>query len=83
SHVRFGLFVLFFFRRVPLLVLLLAVFVFRLLWPLLLVVAVLFLLWFRVFVLRSALSFARWLSVGFALGVLFTGFMSFLGLSFV
>lgn len=81
SHVRFGHFEHFYYRREPEKVQQLADFVIRHYWPALQADAEKYVLWFRDVVRRTASLIARWQAVGFAHGVMNTDNMSILGLT--
>jgi uncharacterized protein YdiU (UPF0061 family) len=81
SHVRFGHFEHFYYRREPEKVQKLADFVIRHYWPKLLDEADKYALWFNDVVSRTASLIARWQAVGFAHGVMNTDNMSILGLT--
>ncbi|WP_342320913.1 protein adenylyltransferase SelO [Kosakonia sp. BYX6] len=81
SHVRFGHFEHFYYRREPQKVRQLADFVIRHHWPELQEESDKYIAWFRDVVRRTALLIARWQSVGFAHGVMNTDNMSILGLT--
>ena len=81
SHVRFGHFEHFYYRREPQKVQQLADYVIAHHWPHLVDVADKYQLWFRDVVERTALMIANWQTVGFAHGVMNTDNMSILGLT--
>jgi len=81
SHVRFGHFEHFYYRREPEKVRQLADFVIRHHWPQWQDDADKYILWFRDVVARTALLMACWQTVGFAHGVMNTDNMSILGLT--
>lgn len=81
SHVRFGHFEHFYYRREPQKVQELADYVIRHHWPQLQDEADKYLLWFRDVVTRTAQIIASWQTVGFAHGVMNTDNMSILGLT--
>ena len=81
SHVRFGHFEHFYYRREPLKVQQLADYVIRHHWPHLQNEADKYLLWFSDVVTRTAEMIACWQTVGFAHGVMNTDNMSILGLT--
>ncbi|HGX3325781.1 TPA: protein adenylyltransferase SelO [Klebsiella quasipneumoniae] len=81
SHVRFGHFEHFYYRREPQKVQQLADYVIRHHWPQLQDEADKYLLWFRDVVTRTAQTIASWQTVGFAHGVMNTDNMSILGLT--
>ncbi|QLT70470.1 protein adenylyltransferase SelO [Klebsiella pneumoniae] len=81
SHVRFGHFEHFYYRREPQKVKQLADYVIRHHWPQLQDEADKYLLWFRDIVTRTAQTIASWQTVGFAHGVMNTDNMSILGLT--
>ncbi|STX08319.1 selenoprotein O-like protein [Klebsiella pneumoniae] len=81
SHVRFGHFEHFYYRREPQKVQQLADYVIRHHWPQLQDEADKYLLWFRDIVIRTAQTIASWQTVGFAHGVMNTDNMSILGLT--
>ncbi|WJD48321.1 protein adenylyltransferase SelO [Enterobacter sp. PGRG2] len=81
SHVRFGHFEHFYYRREPEKVQKLADFVIRHYWPQLQDEADKYALWFNDVVSRTASLIARWQAVGFAHGVMNTDNMSILGLT--
>lgn len=81
SHVRFGHFEHFYYRREPQKVQQLADYVIRHHWPQLQDEADKYLLWFRDIVMRTAQTIASWQTVGFAHGVMNTDNMSILGLT--
>ncbi|HIE5388033.1 TPA: protein adenylyltransferase SelO [Enterobacter cancerogenus] len=82
SHLRFGHFEHFYYRREPEKVRQLADYAIRRHWPHLLTEDNPYVLWFRDIVARTASMIARWQSVGFAHGVMNTDNMSLLGLTF-
>ena len=81
SHVRFGHFEHFYYRREPAKVQQLADYVIRHHWPHLVDEADRYALWFRDVVTKTARMIARWQTVGFAHGVMNTDNMSILGLT--
>ncbi|MEB8213437.1 protein adenylyltransferase SelO [Raoultella ornithinolytica] len=81
SHVRFGHFEHFYYRREPEKVQQLADYVIRHHWPELVDDAGKYVLWFRDVVTRTATLIASWQTVGFAHGVMNTDNMSILGLT--
>ena len=81
SHVRFGHFEHFYYRREPEKVQQLADYVIRHHWPELVDDADKYVLWFRDVVTRTATLIASWQAVGFAHGVMNTDNMSILGLT--
>ncbi|BBJ85861.1 YdiU family protein [Raoultella ornithinolytica] len=81
SHVRFGHFEHFYYRREPEKVQQLADYVIRHHWPELVDDADKYVLWFRDVVTRMATLIACWQTVGFAHGVMNTDNMSILGLT--
>ena len=81
SHVRFGHFEHFYYRREPEKVQQLADYVIRHHWPELVDDADKYVLWFRDVVTRTATLIACWQTVGFAHGVMNTDNMSILGLT--
>lgn len=81
SHVRFGHFEHFYYRREPEKVQQLADYVIRHHWPELVDDADKYVLWFRDVVTRTATLIASWQTVGFAHGVMNTDNMSILGLT--
>ncbi len=81
SHVRFGHFEHFYYRREPAKVQQLADYVIRHHWPELVNEADKYVLWFRDVVTRTATLIASWQTVGFAHGVMNTDNMSILGLT--
>lgn len=81
SHVRFGHFEHFYYRREPEKIRQLADFVIRHYWPHLLGDADKYTLWFSDVIKRTAQLIARWQAVGFAHGVMNTDNMSILGLT--
>ncbi|ROP62411.1 hypothetical protein EDF81_0899 [Enterobacter sp. BIGb0383] len=81
SHLRFGHFEHFYYRREPEKVRQLADFAIRHHWPHLAEEADKYLLWFQDVVRRTAVMIARWQAVGFAHGVMNTDNMSILGLT--
>ena len=81
SHVRFGHFEHFYYRRQPEKVRELADFVIRHHWPQLQEEPDRYVAWFRDVVRRTAVMIARWQAVGFAHGVMNTDNMSILGLT--
>jgi|GEM_PF-12562 len=81
SHVRFGHFEHFYYRREPQKVQQLADYVIRHHWPQLQDEADKYLLWFRDIVMRTAQTIASWQTAGFAHGVMNTDNMSILGLT--
>jgi len=81
SHVRFGHFEHFYYRREPEKVRELADYVIRHHWPQLENEAEKYTLWFRDVVSRTARLIARWQTVGFCHGVMNTDNMSILGLT--
>ncbi|MGG7447272.1 protein adenylyltransferase SelO [Kosakonia oryzendophytica] len=81
SHVRFGHFEHFYYRREPQKVQQLADFVIRHHWPALQDEGDKYVVWFRDVVRRTATLIARWQAVGFAHGVMNTDNMSILGLT--
>lgn len=81
SHVRFGHFEHFYYRRDPQKVRQLADFVIRHHWPELQNESDKYVAWFRDVVRRTAQMIARWQAVGFAHGVMNTDNMSILGLT--
>jgi len=81
SHLRFGHFEHFYYRREPEKVRQLADFAIRHHWPHLAEDADNYLLWFQDVVRRTAVMIARWQAVGFAHGVMNTDNMSILGLT--
>jgi uncharacterized protein YdiU (UPF0061 family) len=81
SHVRFGHFEHFYYRREPEKVRQLADFVIRHHWPQWQDDADKYILWFRDVVVRTASLMACWQTVGFAHGVMNTDNMSILGLT--
>ncbi|EMH4160876.1 YdiU family protein [Pluralibacter gergoviae] len=81
SHVRFGHFEHFYYRRMPQNVQQLADYVIRHHWPHLEGDANKYRIWFSDVVTRTARLIARWQSVGFAHGVMNTDNMSILGLT--
>lgn len=81
SHVRFGHFEHFYYRREPEKVQQLADYVIRHHWPELNDEADKYVLWFRDVVTRTATMIASWQTVGFAHGVMNTDNMSILGLT--
>ncbi|POP47239.1 YdiU family protein [Superficieibacter electus] len=81
SHVRFGHFEHFYYRREPEKVRELADYVIRHHWAHLQDESEKYALWFRDVVERTAVMIARWQSVGFAHGVMNTDNMSILGLT--
>lgn len=81
SHMRFGHFEHFYYRREPEKVQQLADFAIRHYWPHLCQEADKYVLWFRDVVARTATLIADWQSVGFAHGVMNTDNMSILGLT--
>ncbi|WP_253384247.1 protein adenylyltransferase SelO [unidentified bacterial endosymbiont] len=82
SHLRFGHFEHFYYRRQPENVRLLADYAIRRHWPHLQHEADKYRLWFGDIVARTAATIARWQTVGFAHGVMNTDNMSILGLTF-
>ncbi|MFX4315946.1 hypothetical protein F8O53_29345, partial [Enterobacter sp. 63] len=82
SHLRFGHFEHFYYRREPDKVRQLADYAIRRHWPALQDEADKYRLWFCDVVARTASMIARWQSVGFAHGVMNTDNMSILGLTF-
>ena len=82
SHLRFGHFEHFYYRREPDKVRQLADFAIRHHWAHLQDDADQYVLWFRDVVARTAALIARWQTVGFAHGVMNTDNMSLLGLTF-
>jgi uncharacterized protein YdiU (UPF0061 family) len=82
SHLRFGHFEHFYYRREPDKVRQLADFAIRHHWAHLQDEADKYVLWFRDVVARTASLIARWQTVGFAHGVMNTDNMSILGLTF-
>lgn len=82
SHVRFGHFEHFYYRREPEKVRQLADFVIEHYWPQFNSEADKYVLWFRDVVARTASLMACWQTVGFAHGVMNTDNMSILGLTF-
>ena len=82
SHLRFGHFEHFYYRREPDKVRQLAGFAIRHHWAHLQDEADKYVLWFRDVVARTATMIARWQTVGFAHGVMNTDNMSILGLTF-
>ncbi|WP_039058217.1 protein adenylyltransferase SelO [Enterobacter sp. Bisph1] len=81
SHVRFGHFEHFYYRREPQKAQTLADFVIRHHWPALHDEGDKYVAWFREVVRRTAQLIARWQAVGFAHGVMNTDNMSILGLT--
>lgn len=81
SHMRFGHFEHFYYRREPENVQQLADFAIRYYWPHLQQEADKYILWFRDVVARTASLIADWQTVGFAHGVMNTDNMSILGLT--
>ncbi|MBA7847547.1 YdiU family protein [Klebsiella sp. RHBSTW-00484] len=81
SHLRFGHFEHFYYRREPQKVQLLADFAIRHHWPHLQDEADKYVLWFSDVVTRTAEMIANWQTVGFAHGVMNTDNMSILGLT--
>ncbi|WP_437889074.1 protein adenylyltransferase SelO [Phytobacter sp. V91] len=81
SHVRFGHFEHFYYRREPENVRRLADYMIRHYWPHLQDEADKYLLWFNDVIRRTALLIAHWQAVGFAHGVMNTDNMSILGLT--
>lgn len=81
SHMRFGHFEHFYYRREPEKVRELADFAIRHYWPHLEAEADKYTLWFRDVVVRTASLIADWQAVGFAHGVMNTDNMSILGLT--
>lgn len=81
SHVRFGHFEHFYYRRQPEKVRELADFVIRHHWPHLQEEPDRYVAWFRDVVRRTAVMIARWQAIGFAHGVMNTDNMSILGLT--
>ena len=81
SHLRFGHFEHFYYRREPEKVRQLADFAIHHHWPQLTAEADKYLLWFQDIVQRTAVMIARWQAVGFAHGVMNTDNMSILGLT--
>ena len=81
SHIRFGHFEHFYYRREPEKVRQLADFVIRHYWPHLQDDANKYEVWFRDVIARTAALMARWQAVGFAHGVMNTDNMSILGLT--
>lgn len=81
SHLRFGHFEHFYYRREPEKVRQLADFAIRHHWPHLTGEADKYFLWFQDVVRRTAVMIARWQTVGFAHGVMNTDNMSILGLT--
>ncbi|HDS1236345.1 protein adenylyltransferase SelO [Pluralibacter gergoviae] len=81
SHLRFGHFEHFYYRRQPEKVKLLADYAIRHHWPHLAEDSDKYLIWFRDVVTRTARLIARWQTVGFAHGVMNTDNMSLLGLT--
>ncbi|MFW0767822.1 protein adenylyltransferase SelO [Trabulsiella odontotermitis] len=81
SHVRFGHFEHFYYRREPEKVRQLADYVIRHHWPQLENESDKYIIWFRDVVTRTATLIARWQTVGFAHGVMNTDNMSILGLT--
>lgn len=81
SHIRFGHFEHFYYRREPEKVRQLADFVIRHYWPHLENAADKYEVWFRDVIARTAALMARWQAVGFAHGVMNTDNMSILGLT--
>ncbi|MEH4662345.1 protein adenylyltransferase SelO [Phytobacter diazotrophicus] len=81
SHIRFGHFEHFYYRREPEKVRQLADFVIRHYWPHLQGDANKYEVWFRDVIARTAALMARWQAVGFAHGVMNTDNMSILGLT--
>lgn len=81
SHVRFGHFEHFYYRREPEKVRQLADYVIRHHWPQWQDDADKYMLWFRDVVARTAALIARWQTVGFCHGVMNTDNMSILGLT--
>ena len=81
SHVRFGHFEHFYYRREPQKVQLLADYVIRHPWPHLQNEADKYIVWFRDVVTRTAEMIASWQTVGIAHGVMNTDNMSILGLT--
>lgn len=81
SHMRFGHFEHFYYRREPENVQQLADFAIRHYWPHLQQEADKYILWFRDVVARTASLIADWQTVGFAHGVINTDNMSILGLT--
>lgn len=81
SHVRFGHFEHFYYRREPLKVQQLADYVIRHHWPYLQNEADKYIAWFSDVVARTAEMIASWQTVGFAHGVMNTDNMSILGLT--
>ncbi|MGK8936145.1 protein adenylyltransferase SelO [Pluralibacter gergoviae] len=81
SHLRFGHFEHFYYRRQPEKVQLLADYAIRHHWPHLAEDSDKYLIWFRDVVTRTARLIARWQTVGFAHGVMNTDNMSLLGLT--
>ncbi|MBB1201130.1 YdiU family protein [Enterobacteriaceae bacterium 89] len=81
SHVRFGHFEHFYYRREPAKVQQLADYVIRHHWPQLVDEKEKYALWFRDVVTKTAQLIARWQTVGFAHGVMNTDNMSILGLT--
>lgn len=82
SHLRFGHFEHFYYRREPDKVRQLADYALRRHWPHLQNEPDRYVLWFRDIVARTAAMIARWQAVGFAHGVMNTDNMSLLGLTF-
>lgn len=82
SHLRFGHFEHFYYRREPDKVRQLADYALRRHWPHLQNEPDRYVLWFRDIVARTASMIARWQAVGFAHGVMNTDNMSLLGLTF-
>ncbi len=82
SHLRFGHFEHFYYRREPDKVRQLADYALRRHWPHLQNEPDRYVLWFRDVVARTAAMIARWQAVGFAHGVMNTDNMSLLGLTF-
>lgn len=81
SHLRFGHFEHFFYRKQPENVTALADYAIRHHWPSLVNDADRYLLWFTDVVKRTAVMIAHWQAVGFAHGVMNTDNMSLLGLT--
>lgn len=81
SHIRFGHFEHFYYRKQPEQVAMLADYAIKHFWPDLVDDADGYLLWFTDIVERTAKLMAKWQSVGFAHGVMNTDNMSILGLT--
>jgi len=81
SHIRFGHFEHFYYRKQPEQVAMLADYAIEHFWPTLAAEKDRYLLWFTDVVARTASLVAKWQSVGFAHGVMNTDNMSILGLT--